>query len=109
MLRYAVPLLQKYAQLTGINRAGSRSQDKRTKEEGCNTERVYDTELGAVKGNASGGGAGGGAGSGGGLNDWTGLNFGGASAPSDGGIINPLFWFTSDCSSLPRVLSTVVT
>lgn len=83
------PLLQKYAQLTGVfNRAGSRSQDKRTKEEGCSTERVYDTELGAIKGNAAGGGAGGGAGSGGGLNNWTGLNFGGASSPTSGGIIN---------------------
>lgn len=71
------PLLQKYSQLTGMfNTAGSRSQDVVNKTQGCSVERVYDVELGKIKGLTGQVGTGGG--SDGVLYNWTKLQFGGA-------------------------------
>ena len=88
------PLLQKYGALEGVfNRAGSRSQDERTKTEGCNESRVYNVEMGALKSlagfGAGSGQNGGGQGSGGTPYDWTPLEFGGKSKDiTPGSIIN---------------------
>ena len=82
------PLIQKYAKMTGVfNSAGSRSQDKKTKQEGCNMEREYQTVMGSMAslmGFGGGGGSGSGGSSGGGSNnnssgdyDYSNVGFGG--------------------------------
>ena len=85
------PLEQMYAQHDeSLNKAGDKSQDVLTKEEGCNEDRIYNTEKGDMAGmagmaaalaGAAGGGGGGSGGGGGGGSGGSGTASPGAGTP----------------------------
>ena len=82
------PLIQKYSEQTEVhNTAGSRSQDIRTKIQGCNPERLYNTAMGFMGGGGiNGGDVTGGAHSN--ASDYENVGFGGGSVPAPTEINN---------------------
>lgn len=68
-----------------FNTAGNRDQDKKNKEDGCNTDREFSTLLGSIP-SFGGGGGGGGGGDRGGYEGprWEDIGFGGSPGGADG-------------------------
>jgi hypothetical protein len=75
---------EKYATREPHNRAGKKSQDKKNRNNRCNDDRKYNTELGNMPSFGFGGGGGGGSSSSGST-----PNFGGTNTPSNG-LVNTI-------------------
>ena len=83
----AFVLTQQYASNREVhNCAGQRSQDQRTKQQGCNPERLFSIVNGFMNG-GFGSGSGGGNGTGDNDNDFSGIGFGGSDAPNSTEVV----------------------